>query len=124
MHGAVQHAVVPVPQTVHGQVLQPGAGVYVRQVPLMHCWPTVQAVPQAPQFAAFVAVFMHPPLQTVPPKPVQIAAERHRPAAHTCPVAQRCPKSPQLAGSDARVKHVVPLENVPGRQTQEPPLHT
>ena len=54
--GAVQHAVVPVPQTVHGQKLQPAAGVYARQVPATHSWPTAQAVPHVPQFAASVAV--------------------------------------------------------------------
>jgi hypothetical protein len=72
-------------------------------VPLVHGAPVGQAVPQPPQFLAFVERSVHVeiiiPLGPMPVHSVKLAAQpaTHAPPEHVVPGAQRLPHDPQLS---------------------------
>jgi hypothetical protein len=66
------------------------------QLPLEHCWPAVQVVPQAPQFWPSVWVSTQRPPQSCSPER-QLAWQL--PLEQLFPVGQTVPQLPQLWGS-------------------------
>lgn len=47
------------PQRLQGQLVQPTAGAYLRQLPLMHSSLALHAFPQSPQCSGFVPRSTH-----------------------------------------------------------------
>ncbi len=80
-----------------------------------------QAVPQAPQCAALVAVSTQAPLQRVCP-----AGHTHMPIEHVVPPVQALPQAPQLVASEPVSTHALPqaVRPIEHEVWQRPAEHT
>ena len=119
---AGQHVNPPPPPPAHavqGHVVQPTAGMYARQRPLLQTSSLPQTLPHAPQLRPSVRVFTQPPAHNVVP-PVHVpAAQAAGFPLQIVPAPHAVPHAPQLA-ADTRLTHLPPHEPSPGLQTQLP----
>jgi hypothetical protein len=77
----------------------------------MHCSPTPQAWPQAPQLAGSVARFLQPLPQHVSEAPhTPVPLHRHWPPLQCSGAVHACPHAPQLSSLVARLVQAAPQQ--------------